>query len=106
MTMTKLVFCALLVAAPMSVARAEPVTRPGGGSCDSTETGVTVNGTQDGKAMKCKADACHWVEFLDNPPRHINHTSYSNVRDCQPAARVKGTIAPIIKGGQILQKSP
>jgi hypothetical protein len=103
---TRLGVCALLLVAPLSFATAEPITRPGGGGCDSTKTGVTVTGTQDGKAVTCTADACYWTEFLDNPPRHINHTSYSNVRDCKPAARVqKGGTFDGLKNRPLL-KSP
>lgn len=105
MSASRLCSVSLLVLASVSTAIAEPVTRPGGAACDSVEPGVTVKAKQDGKDVTCTADACHWVEFLDNPPRHVSHTSYSNVRDCHAAARINKGNLQIFKQPPLL-KSP
>jgi hypothetical protein len=50
-------FLGMPSASTLSVALAEPIQGPKGQSCKSTGT-TTVNGTQDGKAVKCTADYC------------------------------------------------
>lgn len=62
-----------------------------GQTCKSSGT-TTVNGTEEGtgKAMKCTADYCKYDECETSGPnigKCFTKTSYSNVRDCKPAAR-------------------
>jgi len=62
---------------------------PGGQSCKSTGT-TSVNGTQDGKSVKCTADYCKYDECETSGPnigKCYEKTHYSNVRDCKAAAR-------------------
>jgi hypothetical protein len=62
---------------------------PGGQSCKSTGT-TSVNGTQDGKAVKCTADYCKYDECETSGPnigKCYEKTHYSNVRNCKAAAR-------------------
>ena len=83
---------------------------PGGQSCKSSGT-TTVNGKEEGtgKAMKCTADYCKYDECTGGLPpagKCYEKTHYSNVRDCQPAARTQlpqnhiapGQMAPLMQG--------
>ena len=77
----------LLVTAPLSVALAAPIQGPKGQACKSTGT-TTVNGTQDGKNVKCTADYCKYDECETSGPnigKCYEKTHYTNVRDCQAA---------------------
>lgn len=84
---------------------------PGGQTCKSSGT-TTVNGTEEGtgKAMKCTADYCKYDECETSGPnigKCYEKTSYSNVRDCKPAAMSapnSGTFAP--QSGGMLQQTP
>ena len=63
---------------------------PGGQTCKSSGT-TTVNGKEEGtgRAMKCTADYCKYDECEtsgSNIGKCYEKTSYSNVRDCKPAA--------------------
>ncbi len=84
---------------------------PAGQTCKSSGT-TTVNGTGEGtgKAMKCTADYCKYDECETSGPnigKCYEKTSYSNVRDCKPAAMkapqsdiVPGQMAPLTQQGQ------
>ncbi len=80
-------FLGLPSKSPVPVALAEPVQGPNGQSCKSTGT-TTVNGTQDGKAVKCTADYCTYDECETSGPnigKCSTNTHYVNVRDCHAA---------------------
>jgi hypothetical protein len=81
---------------------------PAGQSCKSSGT-TTVNGTQDGQAVKCTADYCKYDECETSGPnigKCYEKTHYDNVRDCKSAARTQlpqnhitpGQMAPLIQG--------
>lgn len=83
---------------------------PGGQTCKSSGT-TTVNGQEEGtgRAMKCTADYCKYDECETSGPnigKCYEKTSYSNVRDCKPAAQTQapqnrftpGQRAPLIQG--------
>ncbi len=84
---------------------------PAGQTCKSSGT-TTVNGTEEGtgKAMKCTADYCKYDECEGGLPpagKCYEKTSYSNVRDCKPAAMKgpqSGTVVP--PTGGVLQQAP
>ena len=83
---------------------------PGGQTCKSSGT-TTVNGKEEGtgRNMKCTADYCKYDECETSGPnigKCYEKTSYSNVRDCKPAAQTQapqnqftpGQMAPLIQG--------
>jgi hypothetical protein len=92
-------------ALPVGVADALP-KGPGGQTCKSSGT-TTVNGKEEGtgRAMTCTADYCKYDECETSGPnigKCYEKTSYSNVRDCKPAAMkapqsgiVPGQMAPL-----------
>lgn len=84
---------------------------PGGQTCKSSGT-TTVNGKEEGtgRAMKCTADYCKYDECETSGPnigKCYEKTSYSNVRDCKPAAMTRppsGAVMP--PSGGVLQQVP
>lgn len=84
---------------------------PGGQTCKSSGT-ATVNGKEEstGRAMKCTADYCKYDECETSGPnigKCYEKTSYSNVRDCKPAAMTRppsGAVMPPSDG--VLQQVP
>lgn len=84
---------------------------PGGQTCKSSGT-TTVNGKEEGtnKPMKCTADYCKYDECETSGPnigKCYEKTSYSNVRDCKPAAMTRppsGMVTPPYGG--VLQQAP
>lgn len=84
---------------------------PGGQTCKSSGT-TTVNGKEEGtgRAMKCTADYCKYDECETSGPnigKCYEKTSYSNVRDCKPAAMTRppsGMVTP--PSGGVLQQAP
>lgn len=84
---------------------------PAGQTCKSSGT-TTVNGKEEGtgKAMKCTADYCKYDECETSGPnigKCYEKTSYSNVRDCKPAAMTRpqsGIVVP--PTGGVLQPAP
>lgn len=81
---------------------------PAGQACKSSGT-TTVNGTQDGQAVKCTADYCKYDECETSGPnigKCYEKTHYDNVRDCKAAAQTQlphnqiapGQMAPLIQG--------
>ena len=105
---TSLLVFGLLVTVPLQVALAAPIQGPKGQACKSTGT-TTVNGTQDGKTVKCTADYCKYDECETSGPnigKCYEKTHYTNVRNCQAALggwpRVQGIRPP----AGTLQKSP
>lgn len=84
---------------------------PQGQTCKSSGT-TTVNGKEEGtgRAMKCTADFCKYDECETSGPnigKCYEKTSYSNVRDCKPAAMTRpqsGIVVP--PTGGVLQQGP
>ena len=89
-------------ASALTVGVADAVPKgPGGQTCKSSGT-TTVNGKEEGtnKPMTCTADYCKYDECETSGPnigKCYEKTSYSNVRDCKPAA-MKGPQSGIVPG--------
>ena len=98
----------LLVTAPLSVALAVP-KGPKGESCKKSGT-TTVTGKEEGTGnkMTCTADYCTYdsYEVVGDTIKHIERTSYTNVRDCKPAALIKRPETPTLGTGGLKQVEP
>lgn len=107
---TVIVLCGAVILLMCESALAVP-KGPGGQTCKSSGT-TTVNGKEEGtgRAMKCTADYCKYDEGETSGPnigKCYEKTSYSNVRDCKPAAMTRppsGMVTPPSAG--VLQPAP
>ena len=97
----------LLVTAPkfaMAVAKG-----PKGETCKKSGT-TTVTGKEEGtgKKMTCTADYCTYdsYEVVGDTIKHIERTSYTNVRDCKAAALIKRPETPTLGTGGLKQVEP
>lgn len=103
---SRLLFCAIFVALPLSEAFA--VAKSSGGvTCESTGTERRDGKDQDGNKVNCLFDSCTFTECSTSGgtiSNCVRKTEYSNARDCKAAAKTNlGGKIKLPKNGVLMQ---